>query len=268
MIIVGLVVYKMLPRPSLDRDWSPDLELMPAVTFLDNNRVLIKNIRNINYRTTRDYDIRHYDREISIDDVHTAWLAISPFGGRGVAHTFISFGLSDGTYIAVSIEIRRQKGEYFTAVKAFFRQFEIMYVIADESDVIRVRTNCIKDTVRLFPIQTEKKIVQSVFTDVLKRADKLGKEPEFYNTVWNNCTTNIVAHSKRFSKKPIPLWNFRYLFPESLDKIAYKLNIIDTHLPFDAAREHFDITPYARATKPDEDFSTAIRRHLRTRPVD
>ena len=268
VIALGLVILLITKNPSLTRDWSPDQEIMPKVKFLDNNRMHIKNIRDINYRTTRDYDLDHYDREIAIDDVETAWLAISPFGGPGIAHTFLSFGLKDGSYIAVSIEVRRKKGEKFAPVKAFMRHFEIMYVIANETDVIRVRTNCAKAIVRLFPIQTEKHVIQSVFIDVLKRADKLGKEPEFYNTIWNNCTTNIIKHAKRFSKKPIPNWSLRYLFPESIDKIAYRLNILDTHLPFDDAREKFDITSIAQATEPDEDFSAAIRNHINLRSVD
>ncbi|VAX04032.1 hypothetical protein MNBD_ALPHA03-815 [hydrothermal vent metagenome] len=268
VVAIGIAIFLIFTNPSLSRDWSPDQALMPSVDFINEKRVRVKNIRNINYRTTRDYDLDYYDKEFDLDEVISAWLAISPFGGPGAAHAFLSFGLKDGSFIAVSIEIRRKKGQRFSPVKAFMRQFEIMYVIADETDVIRVRTNCVKYTVRLFPVQTEKALIQQVFLDVLKRADKLGKDPEFYNTVWNNCTTNIIRHTRRFSQKPIPFWNIRYLLPDSLDKIAYRLNIIDTHLSYDAAREHFDITKYAQATKPDDNFSTAIRNHLKIRPVD
>ncbi len=268
VIILGYVGYLLSKKPSLNRDWSPDQAVMPSVDFHEGNKLHIKNIRDIHYRTIRDYDLRYYDKEINLDDVETAWLAISPFGGPGAAHAFLSFGLKDGSYIAVSIEIRRKKKQNFSPVKAFTRQFEIMYVIAAETDVIRLRTNCTKYIVRLFPIQTEKKLIQTVFLDVMKRTDKLGKDPEFYNTVWNNCTTNIIKHARRFSQKPIPLWNFRYLFPESLDKIAYRLNIIDTHMTYEAARDHFDITELAMATKPDDDFSSAIRKEILVRPVD
>jgi len=278
MILTGLLIliailavcyltFIAITNPSLSRNWSPDQSVMPSIHFLDNNKIQINNIRNINYRTTRDYDLQFYDRTIKLEDVESAWLAISPFGGFGVAHTFVSFGLKDGTYLAISIEIRRKLKQKFHPVKAFFRQFEMMYVIADEKDVIKVRTNTIKATVRLFPIQTEKKRVQAVFLDMLKRADKLGKEPEFYNTIWNNCTTNIVKHAKRFSDKPIPLWDYRYLIPEDLDKIAYRLNMIDTHLPYKDAREHFDITEIAQASEDAEDFSNAIRSDIITRPL-
>ncbi len=266
-IVLGIIAYLALKKPSLERNWSPDQKIMPSVEFHDN-KVSIKNIRNIHYRTTRDYDLAYFDKQFHIEDVQSAWLAISPFRGPGAAHAFLSFGLKDETYIAISIEVRRQKGEKFSPFKAFVRHFEIMYVIAAETDVIRVRTNCAKYTVRLYPVQAEKQLIRSVFLDVLKRADKLGKKPEFYNTLRNNCATSIIRHTRRFSKKPIPFWNFRYLFPESLDKIAYRLNIIDTHLPYESAREHFNITPLAQATLIGEDFSKAIRKNITTRPVD
>jgi len=269
--VVGIIFY-LITNPSLSRNWSPDQAVMPSIHFLEDtkkqhNRIRINNIRDINYRTTRDFDLQFYDRTINLEDVESAWLVISPFGSFGVAHTFVSFGLKDGSFLAISIEIRRKQGKSFSAVKAFFRQFEMMYVIADESDVIKVRTNTIKATVRLFPIQTEKKQVQAVFLDMLKRADKLGIEPEFYNTIWNNCTTNIIKHARRFSSKPIPFWDFRYLLPENIDKIAYDLNMIDTHLSYKEAREHFDITEIAQASEDAKDFSNAIRANIITRPV-
>ncbi|MBL4749945.1 MAG: DUF4105 domain-containing protein [Amylibacter sp.] len=268
VLIIGCVGYLLTKKPSLSRNWSPDQELMPSIDFLDNGALYIKNIRNAHYRSVKDYDIQHHDKALHLEDVQTAWLAISPFAGMGAAHAFLSFGLKDGTYIAVSIEVRRKKGQRFTPVKAFTRQFEIMYVIATETDIIRLRTNHTKHTVRLFPLQAEKKVIRDVFIDVLKRADKLGKEPEFYNTVWNNCTTNIIRHARRFSQKPIPFWNLSYLFPESLDKIAYRLNIIDTHLPYEATRDHFDIKELAMSANEGDDFSAVIRSEILLRPVD
>jgi len=264
LLLVGYGIFRKITNPSLVRDWSPDQAIMPSIHFLDENKIRINNIRNIHYRTTRDYDLQFYDRTITLDDVDSAWLVISPFGPFGVAHTFVSFGLKDGTYLSISIEVRRKKGTRFSAVKGFFRQFEMMYVIADEVDVIKVRTNTIKATVRLFPIKTEKSRMQAVFLDMLKRADDLGRKPEFYNTIWNNCTTNLITHTRRFSTKNIPIWDLRYLLPENIDKIAYNLNMIDTHLSYEDAREYFDISEIARASEDAKDFSTAIRSEITT----
>lgn len=264
VLLLALIIFMLVTNPSLSRNWSPDQFLMPEVSFTEKDKVTIKNIRNIKYRTTRDYDLNYYDKEIDIEDVQTAWLAIAPFVGFGAAHAMISFGFSDGTYLAISIEIRRKKGKKFDPVKGFFRQFEIMYVLADERDVIGVRTNIIKYDVRLYPIHAEKKIIREVFCDVLKRADKLGTEPEFYNTIWNNCVTNIIRHARRFSEKPIPAWSPRYLFPDFLDRIAYRLSILDTDLGYKETRKRFNITKQAQTAGLDGDFSKIMRQGLGT----
>ena len=265
MVLVAFVVFMLITNPSLSRNWSPDQLLMPEVTFHDDGKIRIKNIRNINYRTTLDYDLNYYDKEFVLDDVETAWLAIAPFAGFGAAHAFISFGFADGTFMAVSIEIRRKKGKRFDPVKGFFRQFEIMYVLADERDIIGVRTNIIKYDVRLYPIATSREIIHGVFCDVLKRADKLGREPEFYNTIWNNCATNIVRHARKFSNKPIPAWSPRYLFPDFLDRVAFRLSILNSNLSYAETRKHFNITARAQSAGPDDDFSKIIRDGLATK---
>ncbi len=265
VLAFAFAIFMLITNPSLSRNWSPDQFLMPEVSFHDDGKVTIKNIRNINYRTTRDYDLNYYDKEFTARDVQTAWLAIAPFSGFGAAHAFLSFGFTDGTYLAISIEVRRKKGRKFDPVKGFFRQFEIMYVLADERDVIGVRTNIIKYDVRLYPIHADIEIIRAVFCDILKRADKLGEEPEFYNTIWNNCATNIVRHVRRFSEKPIPAWSPRYLFPDFFDRIAYRLSILDTDLGYKESRKHFNITRQAQTASPDDDFSAVIRHGLGTK---
>jgi len=177
----------------------------------------------------------------------------------------LSFGFNDGTYINVSVEVRRTRGRQFGALAGMLRQFELMYVIADESDVIWLRTNCAGNDVRLYPIKTEIEKIRSVFVDILVRVNALGTTPEFYHTIVNNCTTNIVRHTRKFAAKPIPAWHYSYLFPDTVDKIAHRLDIIDTDLGYDEARKHFNIKDLARAFE-DEDrsgFSRAIRARFR-----
>jgi hypothetical protein len=271
LILAVPVIYLLRIRPSQDRDWSPDQKVLPFVEFdggaaapdpaaLDI-RFTIRNIRRIHYRTARDYDIHHYDRAFGLNDLANAWLAISPFAGFGAAHAFLSFGFTDGTYINVSIEVRRTRGKQFHPLWGALRQFEIIYVIADESDVIWLRTNCARNDVRLYPVRTEIEKIRAVFLDILLRVNRLSVTPEFYHTVLNNCTTNIIRHTRKFAAKPIPWWHYSYLFPDAVDRIAHRLGIIDTTLGYDEARRHFNIKDLARAYG-DEDrsgFSQAIR---------
>lgn len=262
LLLIAVILYFIqgfFVKPELDRDWTEDQTKLATVEFIDDDTVQIRDIRNISYRTTTDYDLNYYDRTINIGDIESAWFLVEPFGSFGAAHTLVSFGLNDGTYISISVEIRKEKGEEFSPMKGLARQYEISYVIADESDVIKLRTNYREDEVRLYPIKTEKEKIQAVFVDMLKRADALTKEPEFYNTAINNCVTNIVKHVRKFTDKNIPWYSIKYIMPKYSDEVAYNVGIIDTELPLETARVVFNITEKAQNCSPEENFSKCIR---------
>lgn len=253
------VVHGAFSTPRLDRNWALDQKVLADINF-NGEVVTVKNIRNISYHSVSDYDISFYDKTIKLDEIKSAWYLVEPFGRFGAAHTLASFGFEDGSYIAISAEIRKETGESFSPLKGILRNYELVYVIADESDVIKLRTNHRKDEVHLYPIKADKEKIQSVFIDMLKRAQKLAETPEFYNTITNNCTTNLVRHVRKFSDKNIPWYDLRYLMPEHSDEIAYHAGILGTDLPIDEARQFFSITEKAQNCLDKEDFSTCIRR--------
>ncbi len=253
------VVHGALAVPKLDRNWAADQKVLADINFV-GNLVTIKNIRNIFYRSTEDFDVLFYDKVFKLDELQSAWFMVESFGQFGAAHTLVSFGFKDGSYISVSAEIRREEGEKFNVLKGIFRKYELVYIIADESDVIKLRTNHRKNEVRLFPIKADEKILRQVFIDMLTRAQKLATVPEFYNTITNNCTTNIVQHVRKFSDRDIPWWSLRYLLTDFSDKVVYNAGILDTHLSMHEARQYFSITEKAQLCSKQEDFSSCIRR--------
>src|SRR4051812_43945768 len=139
--IIGYSILIVAVRPSLNRDWNKDQAILPHATF-SGDSVLVGNIRNIRYRSTTDYDVRYYNKSFDINKLDSVWYLVEPFSGHGAgaAHTLVSFGFSDGSYVSISVEIRKEKGESFSAVKGLFRQYEIVYVVADEQDVIKLRS--------------------------------------------------------------------------------------------------------------------------------
>lgn len=166
----------------------------------------------------------------------------------------LSFSFSDGRHLVISAEIRKEYGETFDAIKGVMNQFEIQYVIATESDVIRLRTNYRKNDVIMYPINTPKEKIQHMFRSMLVRADKLTKEPEFYNTLWNNCTTSILAHANAFRKEKIG-WTKYLILPAHSDEILFREGLIDTELPLEEARTFFHISKRAQSLDETEDFS-------------
>jgi hypothetical protein len=141
IVIVGYLILIVLVRPSNDRDWSLDQARMVSAVFSDDS-VQIQNVRNARYRSTTDFDVRWEDRRYDLRKLESVWFIVEPFSHwRGPAHTFLSFGFSDGQYVAISVEIRKEKGESFTPQSGLLRQYELAYVVGDERDLIGLRAN-------------------------------------------------------------------------------------------------------------------------------
>jgi hypothetical protein len=249
-------------RPSNDRDWAADQALLPAAEF-NGPLVTVRNIRNFDYRSATAYTPRYDDRTFDLRRLDSVWFVVEPFGERqGPAHTFLSFGFDGRDYVAISVEIRKERGESFSAIKGLLRQYEIMYVVGDERDLIKLRSNFRGDDVFLYPIRTPPEKMRELFVDMLRRANDLRDQPEFYNTLTNTCTTNIVRHVNAIAPKRIPL-RFEVLLPGYSDRLAYELGLIDTDLPFEQIRERYRINELASRHAADPDFSRRIRQQLR-----
>ena len=244
-------------RATNDRDWSEDVKVLPEVRF-SGDRVAIKNVRNFEYRSTRDWTPRYYDAEYDLRDVEKVWYLTEPFG-PGQAHTFVSFGFKDGRYLSVSVEIRRVKGDAFSPWRGLFNGFELTYVIADERDVARLRSNYRRHDLFVYPMRTSSEQARALLVDMLTRAEAIRKKPEFYNTFTSTCLTNIVDSVNRVFPRKIR-WGWRIFFTGFSDRLAYDLGLIDTDLPFEQARERFRATDRARAAERAPDFSSRIRR--------
>lgn len=245
-------------RPSHNRNWTPDQAVLPTAE-IDGNRVAIKNIRNFTYRTTSDYTPGYYDKTFDLTALQRVYYIVEPFSDfKGAAHTFVSFEFAGPEFLAISTEIRKEQGESFSALKGLFKQYEIMYVIADERDVVKLRSNYRRDDVFIYPIKTTPERARAMFVAMLERANQLNAAPEFYNTLTNTCTTNLVRHVNTIVPGRIPL-DPSILFPGYSDTFAYELGLIDTHLPFEEAREYFRINDLAEKYADRPDFSEKIR---------
>ncbi len=259
IIFFAYFVFSLAVRPSLNRDWNKDQEVLARASF-NGDLVSISNIRNINYRSTKDYDVLYYDKTFDLNKIESVWFMVEPFTGHGAgaAHTLVSFGFEGGEYVAVSAEIRKEKGESFGAVKGLLRQYELVYVVADERDVIKLRSNYRKDEVFLYPVNTTKEKMRAMFISMLERANKLATEPEFYNTLTSTCTTNIVSHINDLVPGRVP-FSFKVLMPAYSDELAYKLGLIDNSMPFEKLREKYHINERALKYADDPLFSARIR---------
>lgn len=245
-------------KPSLYRDWEPQDAKLPIFSW-SGNVVSIENIRNHHWISDKDFTPNYLSGSYNTDDITSVDYIITPFSSfRGPAHTMLSFGFKDGRRLVISAEIRKERGENFSALKGLLNQYEIQYVVATEEDVLKLRTNHRKNSVILYPIKASTEDIAGVFRSMLIRSEKLSKEPEFYNTIFNNCTTSILDHVNAFRNKKIG-WSLYTILPAESDEIVYKAWLINTNLSLEEARKFFNISAKAQATQDTENFSTKIR---------
>jgi hypothetical protein len=259
LLIIFFVSINIFTKSSNDRDWNNDQKVLPQVT-VKGDIVEIKNIRDFRYASTTSYTENYYDKQYDLNKIKRVWYIVEPFSGiPGSAHTFLSFEFEDDVFISVSVEIRKEKGESFHPVTGVLNKYEVMYVWADEKDVVDLRINHRKDQVFLYPMKAGPEKTRELFLSIIDRTNKLYTQPEFYNTLFNTCTTNIVDHVNLISPKTIPSIDTSIFFPENSDFLAYRLGLIDTDLPQDKIREKFNVNKKGEMYKDDEDFSIRIR---------
>jgi len=246
-------------RPKQVVDWSPDQAVLPTADFY-GNMLTVHNIRNCEYRTEQDYTVRHYDKTFDLNKIKEVDFIVVPFPEEpALAHTMLSFGFEDDQYVGVSIEVRKRKGQTYDPIQGMLNEYQLMYVVGDEHDLIGLRTNYRKNDVYMYPTKATPEQTRALFVDIMKRVDKLAKEPEYYHTITNNCTTNIARHINDIAPGKIQ-YDYRVLINGYSDQLAYDLGLIDTSLPFEQVRERARITNAAYVARESPDFSKEIRR--------
>ena len=242
------------------RNWAPNQAVLSTAEF-DGHLVTVHNVRNTTYRTADDYTVRHYDKTYNLDKLDSVDFVMVPLPEvPGGAHTFLSFGFSGQDYVAISVEVRREKGEEFSAARSVSEPYELMYVVGDERDLIGLRTIHWLEDVYMYRANSPKPQMQALFVDMLKRANKLAQEPEYYNLVSNNCTTNIVRHINNVAPNRVP-YTYQVLFPAYSDRLAYHLNLIETDRTFERTKENARVNELAYINRDQPDFSVKIRQN-------
>jgi hypothetical protein len=236
-----------------------DLAVMPFADMGDE-QITIRYVRDCRYRSEDDYDVRYYDLGFRREDVKSVDFIVVPFKETELlAHTMFSFGLADGRHFVISVEARLGADETYTAVAGAGRRYPLMYVIGDERDLILLRTAVRDVEVFLYKGKATPEQAQKLLVSMLNRANKLYREPEFYDTLTNNCTTNLVRHINEIRPGRIP-YQLRVLFPGHSDRMAYDLGLLEIEGPFEYARAYAKVNDLAKLYADSPEFSKRIRR--------
>jgi hypothetical protein len=249
-------------NPSNERQWQPDLAKLPYAT-VDGDRVTIHDIRNLAYRSEFDFSPAYYTKTFDLNKLEGIDLFAIYWMGPAIAHTILSFNFGDNDHLAVSIEARKELNEGYSTIKGFFRQYELIYIVADERDVIRLRTNYRKDPIEnvyLYPLHPPKENMRRLFLEYIRKINELHEKPAFYNTLLDNCTTAIWFNT-RVNPKHLP-FSWKILLSGYVPEYLYESGGLNTRIPFEQLQQQAHINSLAQAADQSPDFSQRIRATL------
>jgi len=246
-------------RPSNDGDWKPDVA-RTAWAQIDGDRVTIHNFRNCDYRTETDYTNCWSDRTFDLSQIRGTDFFLTNWGLSFASHPIVSFQFGDNQHVAFSIEARYRVEQGYSAILGLFRQYGLIFVTADERDVIRLRTNYRKDEeVYMYRIEAPPETARSMFLTYVGYLNRLRDHPEWYNQLTRNCTTTLDRQLAADMPNQSP-WDYRLILNGALDELLYdRGRFVTGGLPFQElkAREH--INTAAKAANESPDFSALIR---------
>ena len=241
-------------QPRKNRDWKPEVQLLPYAT-IEDEVVTIRNVRNFDYRTETDFTPRYELRRLDLRNLRGVDIFITYWGSPYMAHPILSFDFGKDGRVCFSIETRPVRGQAYSAIGGLYRQFELTYVVADERDVIRVRTNYRHgEDVYLYHLKAP--FVREAFLEYIRTVNDLHETPRWYNAITDNCTSAIRNQRTAAERAP---WDWRMLVNGFGDELLYERGTLDPSLPFAELKRRAHINDRAKAANDDPDFSARIR---------
>ena len=256
LLCAGVVGWWLGIEPSNDRDWLADVARPPRAR-LEGSSLTIENVRHFAYRSETDWTERWETRHWDLDRLQGIDFYVIYWGSPKIAHTIVSWVFEDAPPLAVSIETRKEKGEAYSALLGFFRQFELYYVVADERDLIGLRTHHRGEDVHLYRLSTPPPVARAILLDYVDEMNRMADHAVWYNALTHNCTTTIRHHVQ--SVAPGNPLDWRMIVNGYIDELGYERGTIDTSLPFAELKRLSFINERARASGIDADFSARIR---------
>ncbi len=262
VLVLGVIAWWLTITPSSEgRNWRPEVAVTPRA-FIEGDHVRITGVRNFDYRSRNDFTVHYEEREVDLSHLTGLDFFVSYWSEGPVAHTFVSFIFDNAAPLSISIETRPEVGRGFEPVASMFKQFELIYVVGEERDLVGVRAIHRRETVYLYQLNTSLADARRLLLVYLARMNELADRPEFYNLLTNSCTINIIRYANAAGRQG--RFDIRHLFNGLIDSYLYYSGRVDTTLSFDELRRRSLINKDAQAADaaPEPEFSQRIRASL------
>lgn len=246
-------------HPSNNRDWQDSWSRIPNVE-IKGDSILIKNIRDFHYRTQNDFDVRYIDRTYRLSQLKGLDLILSNWGIKEIVHVMLSFDFGEDGHLALSAETRLEKGEPQDFIAGLFRQFEILYILGTEDDLLKLRSHIRKENLYVYRTTSTELATKQIFLNLALRINQLHQKPEFYNPLTYNCMFSLFPSLYVASKDA--RWNVHWIKNGSLDRIAYKKGVLECYKneTFVELKQRCLVTGRVGAISDTEDYATIIRK--------
>lgn len=258
-IVASVGLFWATQAPSNQRDWAPIASKTPHAE-IDGTKVHFKNVRN--FRHNEDGTATHdwYDATYDVSEIERGYFLMTTFGGvEGLAHVMVSFEFKGERFLVMSVEIRREVGEEYHPIGGMFRQFELYYVVADERDALALRTHVHKDPTWLIPMNAGPEKTGEFFLDMVRRANELHAEAQWYNSITSSCASNLADHYEVINNVSLPP-DYRILLPGFSGEILAELDLLPEGMSVEEAMASFRVDEKARGLELDDSWSTNLRK--------
>ena len=262
-LLIIFIAWQGLKKVPMEGDWQEQLKVISTAEF-NGDLVTVKNVRNFRYSPTeKDMHPAYYDKTYDLTEIKKVWYVTEPFNeNQSAAHTFVSFEFNNGDFLAISIEARKTKDQIYSIWKGMLRTYPLVYIAADERDVLLLRANIRKDKVYVYPVKLEKpENGRLILVDMLTRMNELvSTKPAWYNTLFANCTSSIAKHVNKITPGRVSIFSWQLWLTASADELALKHGLIDTDLLIEQAREKYSVNEASERIGDVPNYSVDIRR--------
>jgi hypothetical protein len=258
-VYLALLVWWSTIRPSNDRPWRKEVAVLPRA-IIDGDHIRITGYRNFKFRSRDDFDIHYEEREYDLSHLQSVDFYVSYWKIGPVGHTFVSFNFDNAEPLSISIETRPEVGEGFDPLASLFKQFELIYVVGDERDLVGLRVLHRDEDVFLYRLRMTPEASRQFLLTYLERVNQLADKPEWYHLLSNSCTINIVRYANAAGR--VGRLDFRHVLNGFVDRYLYLARRIDSNLPFEELRRRSWINDDVKAADGAPDFPKRIRESL------
>lgn len=256
LVLVATTII-LVRTPSHDREWEVGQEQLPRVVFA-GDEFTIENLRDFRWAGPFEAETNYTKDSFTLSEMDSVDVIISHFSEfEGLAHIFLSFGFTDGRHVSLSLETRREKGEKFSPYLGLLDQFEIIYVLATDRDLVGLRTGHRNERVYIYPTVATPEQAQELFVRLAGNVNDVYAKPTMYNTLFRNCTNEITRQVEEMSTIDFPL-TYKSILPGYFDQVLYEVAVVDNTIPYEEMRSA-SLVNNELVDEEAEDFAIHVR---------